>query len=222
MIKLYKDTDELWHLGDRVVPAGYNQLIDDHNGNLRIAIPDFMLRTNLTELADGNGNTFSSITDILDKCGDFFVNPRLDISYGELYGYDNSITLSIPTGTTYTKASPFTNVGSFKNVTCSSSTDNFAIERDGLYKLNASFSSYIGTNNVSLYTSVFVNGIQCQNIIGNRFVINSNFVTTISLTGFLNLKKGDVVDVRVRHDNASSVVLTTNNCNMNIVGYESY
>ena len=38
MIKLYKDADELWHLGDRVVPSGYNQLIDNHNGNLRIVV----------------------------------------------------------------------------------------------------------------------------------------------------------------------------------------
>ena len=38
MIKLYKDAYELWHLGDRVVPSGYNQLIDDHNDNLRIVV----------------------------------------------------------------------------------------------------------------------------------------------------------------------------------------
>ena len=221
-MKIYKDSIGLWHIGDRVAPAGRNQLVDDHSGNLRIILSDFEVSTNLTELTDGDGNVFSNVADLQTKCRDFFVNPRLDIVYGELYGYNNSSTLSVPSGTTYTKASPFTNVGIFKSVTCSSSNGNFTIERDGLYKLNASFSSSVGTNNVSLYTSVFINGVQCQNIIGDRFVVNSNFVTTISLTGLINLKKGDVVDIRVRHNSASAVVLTTNNCNMNIVGYENY
>lgn len=222
MIKLYKDTDELWHLGDRVVPVGHNQLMDDHNGDLRIIIPDFVIRTKITELADENGDAYSSIADLLDKCRNFFVNPRLDVVYGELYGYNNSSTLSIPTGTIFTKASPFTNAGLSKGITCSADTDNFTIQKDGFYKLNASFSSIIGTNNVTLYTSVFVNGVQATNIIGSRFVINANFMTPLSITGLLNLKAGDVVDVRVKHDNASAVVITTSNCNMNITGYENY
>lgn len=30
------------------------------------------------------------------------------------------------------------------------------------------------------------------------------------------------MEVMVKHDNESSVVLTTNNCNMNIMGYKTY
>lgn len=221
-MKIYKDSIGLWHIGNRVAPAGRNQLVDDHSGNLRIILSDFEVSTNLTELTNGDGNVFSSVADLQTKCRDFFVNPRLDIVYGELYGYNNSATLSVPSGTTFTKANPFTNVGLVKDTICSSNTDDIIIKKDGFYKINASFSSSIGTNNVTLYTSIFINGIQCQNIVGDRLVINSNFVTTIALTGFLNLKKDDVVDVRVRHDSTSSVVLTTNNCNMNIVGYENY
>lgn len=221
-MRIYKDDLGLWHVGERIVPAGCSQLIDDHHGNVRIILTDTKIDCNISELNDGDGNNYTSLSDFITKCKDFFVNPRLDIVYGELYGYNNSATLSVPSGTTYTKASPFTNVGLSKNMICSSDNDNFTIEKDGFYKLNGSFSSSIGTNNVYLFTSVFVNGVQCQNIVGDRLVINSNFVTTISLTGFLNLKKGDVVDIRVRHNNASSVVLTTNSCNLNIVGYENY
>lgn len=221
-MRIYKDDLGLWHVGERIVPSGCSQLIDDHHGNIRIILPDTDFESNISNLYDGDGNNYTSLSDFITKCKDFFVNPRLDIVYGELYGYNNSATLSIPSGTTYTKASPFTNIGLSKNVNCSSDNDNFTIEKDGFYKLNGSFSSSVGTNNVTLYTSIFVNGVQATNIIGNRFVINANFISPISITGFLNLKKGDIIDVRVRHDNASSVVLTTNNCNLNIVGYENY
>ena len=73
-MKIYKDTIGLWHIGDRVSPAGHNQLVDDHDGNLRIILSDFEVSTNLTELTDGDGNVFSSLTDLLTKCKDFFVD----------------------------------------------------------------------------------------------------------------------------------------------------
>ena len=221
-MKIYKDTLGLWHVDGRIIPAGHAQLIDDHNGMIRIMFADVVLSQNVSDIEDSNGNSYGSITDFLTECHDFFVNPRLDVAYGELYGYNNFNSLSVPSGLTYTKASPFTNVGSSKNVICSYGEDNITIENDGFYKLNASFSSSVGTNNINLYTSIFVNGIEQNNMKGHRFVVNSNYVSTISLTGLLNLKKGDVIDVRVRHDGSSSVLLITDSCNLNIVGYENY
>ena len=181
-MKIYKDDIGLWHFGERVIPAGYNQAIYDNNDMVRIISGGIEVSKNISEFTDESGTPYSSFEDLLTKCRDFFVNPRLEVMYGELFGYNNSNTLSIPSGTTFTKASPFTNVGSCKNTICSSTTDNITITKDGFYKLNASFSSFVGTNNVNLYTSIFVNGMETKNIRGHRFVINSNYVSTISLT----------------------------------------
>ena len=138
-------------------------------------------------------------------------------SYAELYVAGNTTAAAIPTGTTFTKVSPAgLTLGNYKNCSASVANSNIVISKSGKYKINASFSSQIATSDVIWDTAIFINGVEAPNLHMRRRFSTSGYTFNIGLAGISNLAVGDVIDVRCKHNNASSVSITLEYANINI------
>lgn len=137
--------------------------------------------------------------------------------YAEIYFADASTSQSIPTGATYTKIIAFTNNGLYENCTPNAANDKIDITVIGRYRVDGSFSSYAGTNSITLRTSIFLDGVEQSKIHTIRKFGTATDISTGSFSGFIDVQTVPAsIDVRVRHDNGSSVDLTTVYGNLNV------
>lgn len=142
-------------------------------------------------------------------------------AYIELYLAENSNAVSIPTGSTYTAYNTVT-------MTCDKSNgltlitaeeggaQTIEAETPGLYYLNATFCSKLGTTDVIWDTAIFVNGAEATNLHMRRRFSTSGYAFNVSLSGIVQLAVGDVIDVRVKHNNGSDVSITTEYANISL------
>ena len=145
------------------------------------------------------------------------ITTTADQIYGEIFIADNATGQSIPSGATYTKITQVGTIGINKGITMSGSNSNATIVKAGKYKIEATASTKADIANVVLRTSVFVNNTRRANISSVRRIANANDNSTISIGGLLSLNAGDIVDIRVVHDNPSSVTITCENANINLI-----
>ena len=148
-------------------------------------------------------NTFIS-------CFNCIKSSSLKKAYCEIYTSDNTNIVSIQTGITYTQLCPtVATLGSVKNTSYDLTACTVTIEMDGLYEVSFTASSKINKNNTALRTAIFLNDVEQSNIHSKRVFQNATEESTIHIKGLLRLVEGDVLDVRVRHDYASDLELTT-------------
>ena len=139
-------------------------------------------------------------------------------AYAEIYVNNNATTASIPTGSAFTKIALTNSVkGNTKNCDVNLTNGEITIQKKGLYSVNCTFSSKLATSDVLFDTAVFVNGVEAPNLHMQRRFSTSGYVFNIAMMGELNLVAGDIIDIRVKHNSASAVVITTVYANMNIV-----
>lgn len=147
------------------------------------------------------------------------VEEELTPRYAGMHVNDNSTSQSIPTGSTYVKLNSFSENDSYYGMTPDYTSDKITISKAGIYKVSGSFSMLSGTSNVVFYFSIFVDSVEFDNIHFSRKISVSGDVGSGSFSGFLDLSGISSyvdVDVRVRHDNASSVNLTIRYANLSI------
>lgn len=138
-------------------------------------------------------------------------------AYGEIYAHNNVVPLTIPEGeTTYTKIIPFTANGVSKRCTNDFVNGTITVAIAGTYNIGFTASSKVDVNQVAFRTVVFRNGVELNNIHAKRLIKLSSEESTVHIEGFATLAAGDVLDVRVRHDYAGSIELTTEYCNLNV------
>ena len=138
-------------------------------------------------------------------------------AYAEIYVHENSTSASVPTGATYTKVVLANYViGNYKNCTVSLQNGNVTISKAGTYLITGTFSSKLGTTDVIWDTTIFVNGAEANNLHMRRRFSTSGYTFNVCISGLLDLNSGDVLDVRVKHNNASAVSITNEFTNLNI------
>ena len=160
----------------------------------------------VTSVTKEGGASYADYSTLEESVKDFFVDAP---PYGEIYGANNSATSTIPTGTNWTKATPFNANGLTNDVIADHTTDNLTIKIPGVYIVSAVFSTAIDTNNTTLDTAVFKNGEECLNLHGQRLVVNANYISVNGLSGIIRCNAGDVLDVRCKHNAAGNVILST-------------
>jgi hypothetical protein len=93
-MKIYKDSNNLFHLGIEIYPAGTCYLIDNPDGNITIR---FLLNRvmknylggdiyngNITGITNESGTAYTSVSDLLTDVGDFFLNASSSVGGGYL------------------------------------------------------------------------------------------------------------------------------------------
>ena len=138
-------------------------------------------------------------------------------AYAEIYVHENSTSASVPTGSTYTKVILANSVvGNYKNCTVSLQNGDVTVNKTGTYLVNGTFSSKLGTTDVIWDTAIFVNDVEANNLHMRRKFSTTGYTFNVCISGLLKLNAGDVLDVRVKHNNAGSVAITNEFTNINI------
>ena len=163
----------------------------------------------VSEVTKENGDAYPDYETLKDAVKDFFVDAPYTSVYGEIYGANNLGTSIIPTGTSWTKATPFNANGLSNDAIVDHTTDSITIKIPGVYIVSAVFSTAINVNNTTLDTAVFKNGVECPNLHGERLIVNSNYISVNGLSGIVRCNAGDVLDVRCKHNAGGNVTLST-------------
>ena len=142
-----------------------------------------------------------------------------EINHGrgiEIYVSGNSAVASIPTGTDFTVLSlaGATINDSLGGLTYDAENGNTTVENAGVYCVSATFSSKLDTTDVIWDTAIFVNGVESANLHMRRSFSTPGYTFNVCLSGLLTLSESDVIDVRVKHNNASAVSITTEYANI--------
>lgn len=138
-------------------------------------------------------------------------------TFAEIHVHDASAAESIPTGTTYTKTTAFTDNGPSSNCTPDATNDKITFTKTGFYKVNGSFSFSCGTNNVTFFGAAFLGGTEQDNIHWERKIGTAGDRGNASFTGIIDVTSANTdLDVRVRHDNAGSINFTLYYGNLNV------
>lgn len=64
--------------------------------------------------------------------------------------------------------------------------------------------------------AIFVNGVEANNLHMRRKFSTIGYTFNVCISGLLELKAGDILDVRVKHNNAGAVAITNEFTNINI------
>jgi len=138
--------------------------------------------------------------------------------FGGIHVHDNAVAQSIPAGATYTKSTVFAdNSDGFSDVTPDAANDKITLNTAGYYLVNCSLNFYDGTNNVVWWASVFVGGVEYDQIHIHRKISTANDVGSASMSGILKAATVPVdLDIRVRHDNVGAINLTITYANFSV------
>jgi hypothetical protein len=139
-------------------------------------------------------------------------------TFAGIHVHDASAAQSIPTGATYTKLTCYTDNEASSNVTPDATNDKITITRAGIYKVDGSFSFTCGTNNVTFFGALFLDGTEQDNVHWERKIGTAGDRGSASFTGIIDVTSANKdIDVRVRHDNAGSIDFTIYYSNLNII-----
>lgn len=186
----------------------------------------------LTELKGFGGHDFlkySPTTTTISRGDNTFMTMAQDTIYlhkplkyvvdktalGELSVANGSTAQSIPTGATYEKLTAFTTVGDTVEVTAVA--DSMVIRKAGYYFVKGSFSLSSGTVNVNTFGALFIDGIEQSDIHYERKIATTGDVGSCTMSGLVYLNIGDVLDVRMRHEDGSAVDITVHYANLSIM-----
>lgn len=122
--------------------------------------------------------------------------------YGSMYQYDESTVVLISAADTFTIIGGFTG-GSSRGFTFQNGQELFC-DKPGRYEVNWGISFNDG-NNTSWKIAVFLNGVLQEQTGAFRRIAGGGDIGNVGGVGFLDLKVGDVVDVRIAN------IFTTDN-----------
>ena len=145
------------------------------------------------------------ITQTLKK----WILSRVIPANGLIYVNNNVTAQSIPTGAVWTKLTfPGAVTGFSKHIEINPTTRDVIIQKKGRYYFTFNFSSLASVNNIILETVLLKNDVEIASMHMKRQFSGLAIVSHGTLPGAIDLNKGDVMRVAVRHDNAASVNLT--------------
>jgi len=135
----------------------------------------------------------------------------------EVYVNANTNSLSIPNGSGYTKLSIANSaIGNIKNCAVSLANGTITVNKSGKYFVSCAFSSKLGTTDVVWDTAVFINDAEATNLHMRRKFSTTGYTFNVVISGIADLKDGDVLDIRSKHDKTSAVAITTEYANISL------
>jgi len=135
--------------------------------------------------------------------------------YGEIHVHDNTTSQSIPDGVGYTKLTVWSDNGLSNGTTPDEVNGEITIDSSGIYKLEATLSFKSGTSNIVSSCSIFVNGVEQDQLHLIRKISVAGDIGSASITGFADVTAGQKVDIRMKHDDANPVNITIVYGNLN-------
>lgn len=137
--------------------------------------------------------------------------------YGEIHVHDNSTSQAIPNSAViYTKLNIWSDNGLSNLMTPNYLTGEITASETGTYKIEASLSFRSGTSNVVTACSIFINGVEQDNAHFTRKISVAGDVGSASITGVADIVAGQIIDIRMKHDDASPVNITVVYGNLNV------
>lgn len=128
---------------------------------------------------------------------------------GMFYVSNNATSQSIPNGTAYTKLTfPNAILGFKKHIDINADTRDVTILKKGRYFFTFNLSSLSSVNNIILETVLLKNDVEVASMHMKRQFTGVAVISHGTLTGSIDLNKGDIIRVAVRHDYASPINLT--------------
>ena len=136
------------------------------------------------------------------------INLLADGIYGGIHQHDNATSQSIPTGVTYTKLTEWADNDSFNNTVPDQSASEITLTYAGDYKIESQLSFASGTNNTTMFVSAFLDGVELDECHFTRKISVADDIGSASFTGIVTVTAGQVLDLRIRHDDVGSVAIT--------------
>lgn len=138
--------------------------------------------------------------------------------FGGIHVHDNAIAQSIGAGAAYTKVTSFSdNSDGYSNVAPDAANDKITLNTTGYYLVNCSLNFSAGTANTIWWATVFIDGVEYNQIHVHRKISTANDVGSASMSGPLQVLATPVdIDVRFRHDNIAAVNLTVTYANFSV------
>lgn len=163
--------------------------------------------TKETKFRKGSTNYFTMKSDSLLVYKPILSNSIIQSKgiYGSLE-VDSVTTAQSLTDGVWNKLTAFNVVGLKEN--CTAVADSIIITKTGKYEVQFNFCSQSGTGNLTLETCVFINGIK-NGAHTVRDLVAVNTDSNVSCSRFVSLTAGDVLDIRVKHNNGTPINLTT-------------
>jgi len=130
-------------------------------------------------------------------------------SYAKIYRTAAGVVQTIPTGTAWTKLTPFdTNDTYYAGSTPDQANDRIVIGRAGRYHVTFSRSLSVGSANFNTYVAILKNGSAVASSIRQKRITATSTAIDSELTDDITFASGDVVTVGTYNDSASPVDLT--------------
>ena len=138
-------------------------------------------------------------------------------SFASIYRTAAGVAQSIPSGTTYTKITPFdTNLAGNQDSTPDQANDKIVIGRAGMYETHFSRSYQVGTADVLWHVAVLKNGVVVPNSIQEVASANTSTSYYASVSCHIACAAGDTIEIGVYHDNGTGVNLTYEHATLNV------
>lgn len=167
--------------------------------------------------AAGNGS--NTVTIGSSSVTDQYLNGMVHSQgcYAEIHVHDASTAQSIPTGTTYTKVTAFTDNGLSANCTPDVTNDKITFTKTGIYKVSCTTNFVSGTANVIFWMAPFLNGVEQNQTHTKRKISTAGDVGSATMVGLIDVTSTSIdLDIRARHDNAGAVDLTVQYANLTV------
>lgn len=145
-----------------------------------------------------------------------YILSRVIPAFANTFMFNNLISQSIPTGTTWTKLDLINPEFSAKHFELDLVNKRLVAKKKGNYLATLSFPT-ISTSNITLETASFKNDEELHNVHIHRQLTGTSIYSSASTSGIITLNKGDYVDVRIRHNSGNAVNVTARYASMLLV-----
>ena len=144
------------------------------------------------------------------------LNLLADGVYGGIHQHDNAVAQTIPTGTTYTKLTEWADNDPSNDVVPDEANGQITLTTAGVYKIESQLSMASDTGNITAFASAFLDGVEQDQCHFNRKIGVASDVGSASFTGIVEATAGQVLDLRMRHDDAGSIDITIQYGSLNV------
>lgn len=221
------------HVADQVDPHGATMTVSDEitigsgtitaridnpeDGVVRIA--SYIQLVYATDTPVVSSSAITIFADNASKCvllhdGNNWSN--LCGTYGGIHAHDNATAQAIINGTAYATITALIDTHASNDVLISTSTQSIRINRGGVYRIAFSISYTTGTNNIVSKFAAFQNSTELDQVHTEVKTGTGADVASTGGSGFVRLSAGDIITLRARHDNISSVNYTVTYANLNV------
>ena len=136
--------------------------------------------------------------------------------FGGIHVHDATASQSIASGSTYTKATCFTDNDPSSNCSSDAANDKITLTKTGYYQVVGKISTTASANNILIKLAAFLGGVEQDNC-HSETKLAAGDMDTLQVIGIINCTTENTdLDLRIAHDSASSVEVTIKYANLNV------